>query len=70
MVWLAVDKDGTEYIYERCMPLRYERDKYWIAGYDKHGDTHPCIELPKGSIAKLIGRELTWDDEPYELKDE
>ena len=21
----------------------------------------------KGSIAKLIGRELTWDDEPVEL---
>ena len=26
------------------------------------------IELPKGTIAKLIGRELTWDDEPVELK--
>ena len=26
------------------------------------------IELPKGSIYKLIGKELTWDDEPIELK--
>lgn len=26
------------------------------------------IELSKGSIKKLIGRELTWDDEPVELK--
>lgn len=26
------------------------------------------IELPKGSIKKLIGRELTWNDEPVELK--
>ena len=25
------------------------------------------VELPKGSIAKLIGRELKWDDEPVEL---
>lgn len=28
------------------------------------------IELPKGSTKKLIGRELTWDDEPVELKEE
>lgn len=27
-----------------------------------------CIVLPKGSIKKLIGRELTWEDEPVELK--
>ena len=68
MAFVAVDADGTEYIYEQCMPLRYEREKYWITGFDEYGDTHPCIELPKGSIAKLIGRELTWEDEPVELK--
>ncbi len=28
-----------------------------------------CINLPKGSIKKLIGRELSWDDEPVELKE-
>lgn len=27
-----------------------------------------CIELPVGSIEKLIGRELTWEDKPVELK--
>jgi hypothetical protein len=26
------------------------------------------IELPKGSIKKLIGRELTWSDNTVELK--
>lgn len=26
--------------------------------------------LPKGSINKLIGRNLTWQDEPVELKEE
>ena len=25
------------------------------------------IELPKGSVYKLLGKELTWDDEPVEL---
>lgn len=29
-----------------------------------------CINLPKGSIKKLIGRELSWSDEPVELKEE
>jgi hypothetical protein len=28
------------------------------------------IELPKGTINKLIGRELSWEDEPVELKEE
>ena len=27
------------------------------------------VELPKGSIKALIGRELTWNDEPVELKE-
>ena len=26
-----------------------------------------CIELPDGSIEKLIGKKLTWDDNPVEL---
>ena len=31
-------------------------------------DDNNRVELPKGTIKKLIGRELTWDDEPIELK--
>lgn len=30
-------------------------------------DIYRSIELPKGSIEKLIGRTLTWTDEPYEM---
>ena len=25
------------------------------------------IELPKGTIEKIIGKKLTWEDEPYNL---
>ena len=28
------------------------------------------MRIPKGSIKKLIGRELSWKDEPVELKEE
>lgn len=29
-----------------------------------------CVKLPKGSIEKLIRKELSWNDEPVELKEE
>ncbi len=54
MAWLAVDKDGTETIFDQCMPYRV--CDYWYPNYDKHGESYSSIELPSGSIAKLIGR--------------
>lgn len=60
MAWVAVDKDGTESIFEYAPIGRYKN--YW----DSYGDRD--VVLPKGSIEKLIGRKLTWDDEPVELK--
>lgn len=57
MAWVAVDKIGEELI-SRTEPFRV--GDYWI-GYS-------IVRLPKGSIKKLIGRELTWNDEPVKLK--
>lgn len=64
MAWVAVDKDGTEKISNGTL-LRY----YSQSWYDKdiYGFDH-SIQLPSGSIHKLIGRTLTWDYEPVELK--
>lgn len=62
MAYLAVDKSGEEYIYGR-KPSR--GSDIWYSGAII---SHPYIKLPKGSITKLIGRELTWEDEYYELK--
>lgn len=59
MAWVAVDKIGEELI-SRTKPFRV--GAYWI------GDS--IFHLPKGSIKKLIGRELYWTDEPVELKEE
>lgn len=61
MAYVAVDKDGSEYIY-RYKPKR-EYDE-WAYGGDSF------IKLPQGMIKKMIGRTLTWDDEPVELKEE
>ena len=59
MAWLAADKDGTEWIY-RGEPVKNEDKEY--------RDFDAEIKLPEGSIKKLIGRELTFDDEPAEIK--
>lgn len=62
MAWVAVDKGGTEILFEG-KPHRID-DYLWAADsyYDKY------VELPSGSIKKLIGRDLTWENEPVELK--
>ena len=59
MAWVEVDKIGEELI-SRTEPFRV--GDYWI-GYS-------IFQLPKGSIKKLIGRELSFSDEPVELKEE
>lgn len=59
MAWVAVDKIGEELI-SRTEPFRV--GDYWI-GYS-------IFHLPKGSIKKLIGRDLTFDNEPVELKED
>ena len=60
MAWVAVDKDGDENIYD-VKPIREK--EFW----DVTDRDDSSIKLPKGSIAKLIGHELAWGDEPVEL---
>ena len=65
MAWVAVSKQGQEFI-SMSKPIRVtDEDNY-------HGwkDTFVEISLCSGSIKKLIGRELTWSDEPVELKED
>lgn len=57
MAWLAIDGSGEEFIY-REIPVRC--DDYWF-GFEGN------FELPSGSIEKLIGRKLTFEDEPVEI---
>lgn len=66
MAWVAVNWNGDEYIYE-AMPERFYHR--WLPAICEYQDrVYEYIELPKGSIKKLIGRELSWNDEPVELK--
>lgn len=65
MAWLAVNRIGKESIFDR-KPVR--EFNYWTDASYALNDSE--IYLPKGSIKKLIGRDLTWQDEPVELKEE
>lgn len=76
MAWVAVDKDGIEAIFLQY-PKRtgYDRTKLYIP-YEEtfwsDDDGYFCsrISMPKGSIKKLIGKDLDWSNEPVELKEE
>lgn len=69
MAWLATDKNGEEYIYEE-KPSRGYGCIWKATFYDEKDRNSDFIELPKGSIKKLIGRELSFSDEPVELKED
>lgn len=58
-MWLAVNKNGNEVVFKN-KPIRWWRS-VWIV--DEGADD--VIEMPTGTIKKLIGKELTWKDEPY-----
>ena len=69
MAWLCVNKDGTELI-SPVMPIRDLEE--WncysenVAGWhDDYG-----IKLPKGTIKKLIGKDLTWEDFAVKIKED
>ena len=60
MAWVAVDKDSRECIYQ-FRPKRVNNQFMPLYEYSMR------LALPKGSIKKLIGRNLSWNDEPVEI---
>ena len=64
MAYLCADKWG-EYIADNN-PIR---SFFEWEGWEKNTDGERCtlISVPRGTIKALIGREMTWEDEPYEM---
>ena len=70
MAWVAVHKNGKEGIFTH-KPTRDEKLDGWYDEAEYGGVFYATeISLPKGSIKKLIGRDLDWSDEAVELKEE
>ena len=61
MAWVAVDKNKKECVYDD-KPIRSDE-----CFYLKYSNGEGFVDIPNGSIKKLIGYELTWNDEPVEL---
>lgn len=64
MAYLAVDKNGEEWIYEK-KPYRLPQTQTWN---DSTVFGKNCINLPNGTIEKIIGRKLTWNDDAVKLE--
>jgi hypothetical protein len=59
MAWLSVDRSEYEFINED-RPFRNTNESMFVGG-------GPYIKLPSGTIEKIIGRVITWEDEPVEI---
>jgi hypothetical protein len=70
MAWLAVDENGNEYIYSSKPSRDYSQSWNCCWAFEAWEDEESLVQLPKGTIKKLIGRELAWNDEPIELKED
>jgi hypothetical protein len=57
MAWLAVDKDLSAYLY-----LEKPERKEIVFSSDK-----PYVPIRKVNIPTLIGKDLTWEDEPVKI---
>lgn len=80
MVQVAVNRDGSEVIGDDLFRAIEQSDmiqisdkingEFWASTipHPDWGLLNISLILPKGSIKKLIGKELTWNDEPVKLK--
>ena len=71
IVFLAVNKNGDEVILDN-FPVR--QGEVWTDERSAHDEEYFSVEdhnsaivLPKGSIYKLTGKYLTWEDAPVSL---
>lgn len=67
MAWLCVNRRGEEAVCD-CPPIRNNNYGVWESFTSIEGELIDFqIELPRGSIQKLIGKTLTWGDEPIQI---
>lgn len=68
MVYLAVNKDKSEVISQEELRRDFKSKRWFSFRHYSDGKYYPAqIELPKGAIKKLIGKELTWKDKQVKI---
>ena len=67
MARLCVERDKAEIIV-KYDAIRDDEFGVWQATDENNCFDDNCrIELPDGTIKKLIGKKLTWNDEPFKF---
>lgn len=71
-IWLSVSTSNTEFISE-VKPIRvnFPGYGYWDIDDDDPEASEQGLQtmiLPPGTIEKLIGKKLTWEDEPHQIE--
>lgn len=64
MAWLARDEDSMLNVYADKPERRTEVGCFAVTQFMF---SHDFVELPSNADEKLIGRHITWDDEPVEI---
>lgn len=81
MAHLQVNRDGTEWISSeplirfpftkrvgrREIQCSIEQQDSWVWPYNVAENLGEMVELPAGTIERLIGRQLTFENEPYQF---
>lgn len=79
MAWLAVNPSGREYIFHnkpvRVINKNNELYNHWcdeetydyIRGMTTSAEDYSIL-LPKGTIKKITGKKITWENEPIKIK--
>ena len=71
MAWLSVNENGNENISMGKTFIGWGR--MWeyeeeVCIESEWGTVSTIIEIPIGTIEKIIGKKLTWEDDPIEIK--
>lgn len=62
MAYFAVDWDGTEVVFSE--EPRRGHDQWFVTGEEYY-----VCPLPRGTIHKLTGLNLTWNDDPIQREE-
>lgn len=62
--YLAVEPNGNELIFSEP-PCRIDKHS---CGWFCNSNTTQCVSVPRGTIKKITGKTITWEDEPIKLE--
>ena len=63
--YLAVEPNGNELIFSEP-PRRF--DEHSTCGWFCSSNSSQCVPVPQGTIKKITGKSITWEDEPIKLE--